>query len=743
MAARPSSHADKALTAKPEEQGEDVSLSLLLARIKRAADQDTADAWTEAQYCLSELARCPVTIMVNAAGSWFDFRQLKNPDLAIEHGPAADAGALPEPTGTSGEQLLTIRPGSIVARLRTPVIDVARSAQLDVMALAIDMALELYDGRQRLARNVSELDVLRTVATRILEITDLDDLLLLVSHETKRLLISDICGVMLREGNEVVMRSCVGYFAAETSRLRMEAGVGVAGQVLASGEPCIVSNYVESEIITHDFVPLARLEKVRSALAVPIISRNAIIGVLEVWRRQPSNFTDNDQRLLQSLAGLASIAIDNARLMQSRERAAAGLSKAHDELAKRYDAITQAAAFQREISRLFLNRDPLQAIAAKTADFTNGSIFLLHRDLTVEATKIFDEEVSARLMDALPRLLGSSTGLSEEPVTGIVEDIYVFALPISSGTEALGWVVWADRSEYSEVVRLSLGHVALSTAMHLLERRRIARERTETLEGLLWDLLEGSEPVRAAAIDRAREMRVPVHGRMRVILISLSSSSAGEGDESWQGQFREDIANRIRMSEIGRSAHIAGIRGDQARLLCRDGDRVSLSTSINILVKELRQAFPSLAPAAGISSVCDNVQLLPTGLREALVALEVARHRNQATVTFYDEIGVLGLLINLRDRVDMRRVSNQILGDIAIEPEQSRRTLLDTLAAYFASDCSQVDTASRLNVHQKTVAYRLVKISKLSGLNLARHQDRVLMDIATKLNVMLAADRDP
>lgn len=711
-------------------------LAQLLGRIKRAADDDLAALWSEAGRCISELGACSVTIMVNSAGSWFDLRRLETPDLAIDHGATFKQPPVNEPDKIAGEQLLVIRPGAIVAKLKTAVIDTARTAALEALAHGIDMALALCDGRQRLARNVGELDVLRTVATRILEITDLDALFLLVSHETRTLLGSDICGVMLREGNEVVMRSCVGHFAAETARLRMEAGVGVAGQVLQSGELCMVPNYVESEIITHDFVPLARTEKVRSALAVPIISRNAIIGVLEVWRRQPSIFTANDCRLLQSLAGLTSIAIDNARLMASRAQAASELAAAHTTLAERYDTIVQAAEFQRATARLLLTNDPLPSVARKTADFTQGTIFILNRELGVDAAHgacSGDETV----LSALARFLGSAHPLSEEPAAGVAEGRQVFALPVSTATEALGWIAWVGDKEPQEVARLSLGHVAVSTAMHLLERRRIARERTETLEGLLWDLLEGTEPVRAAAIDRARELRVPIRGRMRVVLVMLEGLQGQQSDESRHGQVHDDIVNRIRLSEIGRAAHIVGVRGGQARLLVRDGDMAGLTASLTALLNQLRKLFPFLSLSAGVSGVCDNLQLLPSSLREALVGAEVARHRTNDTVAFYEDAGILGLMIDLRDKVDMRRISDQILGGVVRENDQTRQTLLSTLAAYFVADCSQTEAALRLNVHQKTIAYRLAKISVLSGLDLSRHQDRLLLDVATKLRLML------
>ncbi len=59
---------------------------------------------------------------------------------------------------------------------------------------------------------------------------------------------------------------------------------------------------------------LAVQEDTRSAMAVPLRLQGEFVGVLEVWRRRPSLFTDRDVRRMVTLADFATIAIDNARL---------------------------------------------------------------------------------------------------------------------------------------------------------------------------------------------------------------------------------------------------------------------------------------------------------------------------------------------------------------------------------------------------------------------------------------------
>ncbi|HXZ87681.1 MAG TPA: helix-turn-helix domain-containing protein, partial [Candidatus Binataceae bacterium] len=67
-----------------------------------------------------------------------------------------------------------------------------------------------------------------------------------------------------------------------------------------------------------------------------------------------------------------------------------------------------------------------------------------------------------------------------------------------------------------------------------------------------------------------------------------------------------------------------------------------------------------------------------------------------------------------------------------------RDVLLQTLRAFFACNCSQQAAAKELRTHQKTIAYRLDKIERMTGLNLAIHDERVLLYLAVQMNDLIA-----
>jgi len=135
----------------------------------------------------------------------------------------------------------------------------------------------------------------------------------------------------------------------------------------------------------RDFFDLARVERVRSALAVPMISQDKIIGVLEVWRRKPSTFTPQHTAELATLANLASLAIENASLFEARELAALRLEEAHTKLQLRYDVIRKSADLQESLISTLLAGGTLSDIVGKAYEHLGTPVLVFDRHMDVQA----------------------------------------------------------------------------------------------------------------------------------------------------------------------------------------------------------------------------------------------------------------------------------------------------------------------------------------------------------------------
>jgi sigma-B regulation protein RsbU (phosphoserine phosphatase) len=118
---------------------------------------------------------------------------------------------------------------------------------------------------------------------------------------------------------ELRMRFQIGH-SPEVERQRIPMGQGVAGQVALTRQPVLLNDVSSSE----DYLPAN--PDVRSELAVPLIAKNRLIGVMDIESEQAGYFGPEHLRLLTLTASRIAQAIENARLYARVSRQAQTLT---------------------------------------------------------------------------------------------------------------------------------------------------------------------------------------------------------------------------------------------------------------------------------------------------------------------------------------------------------------------------------------------------------------------------------
>ena len=120
------------------------------------------------------------------------------------------------------------------------------------------------------------------------------------------------------ERGELFFRVVRGRVAGRIRDLRVPLGAGVVGAVAASGEPALVADV--------DRDPRWRGEaaaefRTRGLLAVPLVARGRVIGVLQLLNPVGREaFDGDDLRRLRLFAGPLAHALENARLHEAQKR---------------------------------------------------------------------------------------------------------------------------------------------------------------------------------------------------------------------------------------------------------------------------------------------------------------------------------------------------------------------------------------------------------------------------------------
>ena len=147
---------------------------------------------------------------------------------------------------------------------------------------------------------------------------DLDTTLRRVAELVRKVIDYEIFAIMLlnEKTQELYIRFQVGHPREIAERLRVKVGEGVTGVAAQRREAVLVGD------VTKDKRYISSVPNVRSELAVPLIVKNKIIGVIDIESPQADHFTEEHQRLLMLIASRMAIGIENARLYTRTTRQA-------------------------------------------------------------------------------------------------------------------------------------------------------------------------------------------------------------------------------------------------------------------------------------------------------------------------------------------------------------------------------------------------------------------------------------
>jgi sigma-B regulation protein RsbU (phosphoserine phosphatase) len=151
---------------------------------------------------------------------------------------------------------------------------------------------------------------------------DLDALLSGVAEIVRKVIKYEIFAILLvneREQN-LRIRFSIGHPKEVVENLRIPIGSGVTGQAALRREAVLVQDVSKADHY------IGAIPEVRSELAIPLIVKNRVIGVLDIEAPQPAYFSEEHARLLTLIASRIAVGIENARLYSRVSRQAQTLA---------------------------------------------------------------------------------------------------------------------------------------------------------------------------------------------------------------------------------------------------------------------------------------------------------------------------------------------------------------------------------------------------------------------------------
>ncbi|NIO69793.1 MAG: GAF domain-containing protein [Anaerolineae bacterium] len=180
-------------------------------------------------------------------------------------------------------------------------------------AIAIENA-RLYE---KVTDRMREATVLHRVSNTLMRTLNLEQLLENILEVLQRSFGYSHCAILLpdEETGELYVKAARGYLQAMGEGLRIKIGQeGITGWVAANRVPLNVPD------VTKDDRYVKGVEGTKSEIAVPMLVRERVVGVLDVQSTEVNAFGEDDLRTLSSVAAQAAIAIERARFFKEARR---------------------------------------------------------------------------------------------------------------------------------------------------------------------------------------------------------------------------------------------------------------------------------------------------------------------------------------------------------------------------------------------------------------------------------------
>jgi len=198
---------------------------------------------------------------------------------------------------------------------------------------------------------------------------DLDTTLRRVAELVRKVIDYEIFGILLlnEKTQELRFRFQVGYAREVADRLRIKVGEGVTGIAAQRREAILVDD------VTKDPRYISAIPQVRSELAVPLIVKNRLIGVIDIESPQPNHFTEEHKRLLTLIGSRMAVGIENARLYTRTTRQARTLVLLN-EIARELTSILNVDELLKRIAELLSRLIDYQMFSILLLDTTGEKL---------------------------------------------------------------------------------------------------------------------------------------------------------------------------------------------------------------------------------------------------------------------------------------------------------------------------------------------------------------------------------
>ncbi|MFJ1866444.1 helix-turn-helix domain-containing protein [Streptomyces sp. NPDC088097] len=603
---------------------------------------------------------------------------------------------------------------TLVARAHATGADEAALAPLH---RAVELARSVRARASRGKQHAAALTALVDTAHDLTSPYDIDGLLRLITRRARRLLGFDMAWLSLsRPDGSAYVRTSEGETTALNVGLELGTGRGLGSIAQARRSPVWTADYLADPAIPHapGIDSVVRAEGLHAIIAVPLRRGDSTLGALYGSDRAVRQFTPDEIGVMLSLADLAAVAIEKARLLEQTREEVAALEAQGSRTRSALTRVRHRWECHARLAGLVLDGAGLATLARATADALDGVVQVRDpggRPLTAtgELPELDEESVAKVALQALTdrrpvRLPEGGSGDAGPDGSregggsgGADGGGGLWLAPVLAGAEDLGALLLRASAPLAEEDVRLLRLAAQSVASLMLIQRGAATAEGPVHDELLAELLERPHSVDPQLLERARRIGIDLD-RPHVVVVARPEGADLAKAAAWASSYAY------------RTGGLKGVRRGCVVLVLPAGDASATAHRASAELSPLLGHPVSTGAAGPTAEPGDIARVYAEAMRclDALTALD-----GVGGTASLAELGFVGLLLSADHDVDSFVAAS--IGPV-LEYDAERLTeLTRTVEAYFASGGSPTRAAQVLHVHPNTVSRRLERIAGLLG----------------------------
>jgi GAF domain-containing protein len=164
-------------------------------------------------------------------------------------------------------------------------------------------------------RKAMQIETLSEVSKTITSSQYLDEMLHLIVSMVAETMNAPVCTIMLldEKKQELSIKATQSHSQAYAKKPNIKVHKSLIGRVVLERQPLLIRNVTEEK--SYVYQELAKQEGLCSLVAVPMMIKDRVIGVFNLYTSKERSFSQEEIQLISTFANQAAVAIENTKLM--------------------------------------------------------------------------------------------------------------------------------------------------------------------------------------------------------------------------------------------------------------------------------------------------------------------------------------------------------------------------------------------------------------------------------------------